>query len=192
VTFFPQSQSGAEMPELTHEDAIVHFLILARCWCGEPRTAREIIALFVAFYNDTRIIGAGIGEFDDGDMFFIETGPAGHLGIPEIGDFRRVSDDRMLPTTDQQYACISIYRTIHAVDALPEDSEFDDDAFNMHVDMYFHAVEGETHRDWPTMATTTNPTELARHLPEILAHPKLQPFLDGKPNKIEAFVGGAG
>ena len=180
------------MQVLAQDNAVDEFLRIARTWKSENATCLEILEAFVLFYRDVRIVGAELEEYDDSDMFSIESGPATVIGIPGIGDFRRVGDDCMLQTSDQRYSSIHIYRTVHAVGALPDMSEFDDDAFNMSASLYFYPTDETSWKGWPGIVEIFSPPELIKQLPTFLTDSKVVPLLKQLPAICEFYVGGAG
>ena len=150
------------MAEISQAESKAAFESLASSW-PKAESARSILDAFIAFYRDTRIVGAGIGDDDYQDMFSVEFSPKNEL---------------------------IVYRTIHAVDDLPEDSEFDDDGFNLTVEMQFDGLPDAD--DWLGETELSSPSILDQRLPALLEDERLAKVLDYKPSAVDCHVGGAG
>ena len=152
------------MGQITQEESKAVFEALAFEWAN-AHSARSILDAFIRFYRQTRIVGAGIDDGDDQDVFSIECSPQNELVV---------------------------YRTIHAVDDLPDDSEFDDDGFNLMIEMYFDGLSDAEEDEWLGETEISSPSRLNEILPDLLAAERLAKVLDLKPTRIDCHVGGAG
>lgn len=150
------------MAEVTQSESKVVFESLAAEW-KVAGSAQEILDSFVGFYRNTRIVGARIGDDDFQDMFSIELGPKNEL---------------------------MVYRTIHVENDSPESTEFDDDAFNLTIEMQFHDLPIGT--DWISETEISSPAILENKLDTLILNDRLATILKLKPSQIECFVDGAG
>ncbi|WP_425395860.1 hypothetical protein [Aeoliella sp.] len=151
--------------ELTTEEVVPYFLRFARELLSQPVSSRKVVEEFVQFYRSCRVVGAPIEDGYDADTFCIE--------------WCRVD------LKEQQ---ISIRRTVHAVDALPEYSEFDDDAFEMVITLSF----GPTDDEASCALEVSTIEELDSELETLLKNSLIAKLLEETPADTSAFVGGAG
>ena len=72
----------------------------------------------------------------------------------------------------------------------PEDNEFDDDAFNLSIDMTFTGIE--TGGEFEGLADQESPEMIIRNLPMLDKQKRMPHVLDAKPVSYKWHVGGAG
>ncbi len=172
--------------ELPTDDVIPFFLQFARKLLSGPVSPREVLDEFVRFYRECRVIGAPIEDGYEADTFCIECGNYPRITAKQTGDFRGREDAEFEIAPDELQ--LSIQRIVHAVDALPADSEFDDDGFEMNITLYF----GPTKDNASYFLEASTFEHLEAELQQMSKDPLILKLLSQSPIDTYAFVGDAG
>jgi hypothetical protein len=171
---------------LSYEEAITYYLTEVGPSLAKYATLNDIIEQFAEFYTTTRIDGA-TPEFDQ-DMICIEIGCYSQIVFPEPGDYRSRGDEAQT-IGDSKQLQVSIRRTVHPCDALPDGSEFDDDAFEMFFDTYFGEMDDASLRGF---MECISPDQLVATLRREMTVKPLRDLLSRSPESFSYAVGGAG
>jgi hypothetical protein len=184
------NENRVKMPkhpdELSADQAIAYFLDFARQLLAGPVSPKNVLTEFLDFYRECRVIGAPVEEGYDTDTFCIESGNYAKTSAVDIDDFRGRGDVGY--TSGPKEMQISICRTVHAIDALPDNSEFDDDAFEMSIVLYF----GKTEDSSSFYLEVSTLEQLETELPKIFESPLIRRLVEQAPSDTTASVGGAG
>lgn len=172
--------------ELTADEAISFFLRLARQLLSQRVPTRDVLHEFIRFYRECRVIGAPVEDGYDADTFCIECGNYSKITAVDIDDFRGKGDIGY--QSGPKELSMSIRRTVHAINALPEYSEFDDDAFEMNVSLYY----GPTDDDASYFLEVGTLEQLDAEIAKASRDKLISRLLIQTPNEASAHVGGAG
>lgn len=172
--------------ELTVDEVVTYFLQFARQLLRPPVSATTVLGELVDFYRECRVSGAPLEEGYDADTLCIECGNYSKITAIAIDDFRGQGDAGYKSGPEELQ--LSISRTVHAIDALADDSEFDDDGFEMNITLYF----GPTDDDASYCLQVSTLEELAPEISRLTRDPLVSRLLTETPSDTSAHVGGAG
>ena len=164
------------MSSYSPDDAIKRFLELARHWNDESATARTVVNEFWQFCAEVKVTGVPVDEVG-ADELNIFLGPFPEMGIGKVADCRSLEIE--CDWSSGQFLTLNLTRTLN-----PEDGDFDDDAYNMTVLLYF----GDSNESPPASIDEVTDARLA----EYLAKDAVGEILDVTPRKFAAFVSAAG
>ncbi|QDU99262.1 hypothetical protein [Lignipirellula cremea] len=172
--------------ELTADEVVVFFFEYARDLLTEPVSPGEVLNGFVRFYQECRITGAPVEDGYDADTLCIGCGNYPKITPKVDFDCRGIGSTAYKCEPDEMQ--MSIRRIVHAVDALLEDSEFDDDGFEMAITLYYGQSESDARFAWE--AGTLE--HLEAQWPQVADNPLVANLLKAAPTDACALVGGAG
>ena len=172
--------------ELTAQEIIPYFLELARRLLTPPISSGHVLQEFIRFYRECRVTGASVDDDSDADMLCIECGHYSKVTAVAIDDFRGQGDIGYVSAPDELQ--LSMSRTVYVVGEEQSESEFDDDAFEMAITLYF----GSEKEDASSVLEVSTLEGLESELPEFLQDDLTARLLTRIPTETSAHVGGAG
>lgn len=172
------------MTEISQEDAVNWFSQLTKPFFSSNTDPRLLIEVIIKFYRDVRIAELSVGT--DGDMLLLQWGITKPFLISDFADFRHLSNGEV-NFDYREFQYINLTRQIFAFEN--EETEFDDEAIGLCVDLIFFEKSGD---EPSSNLRVTSPSELDDITKEFLQNSFVKKLVDSKPSLVNAYVTNVG